>query len=151
MEFLQVSNKREWTYEEKKLNASFINASQNLEMLETKKYLRMKIWNQKPDSFLKLRDGNIYDFQKMSKKEEIVEKLNKLIQLSKDKGMSSNLESSLATSSTNSIEEKSTPIISFERTIWVVEQSSEDSWSNEGTSSKREYEEEAPYQRINLQ
>lgn len=50
------------------------------------------------------------------------------------------LEEFIETSSTNSCEEKSTPIISLERKVSCVEWSSEDSTSNEITTSKIKYE-----------
>lgn len=57
-----------------------------------------------------------------------------MIQILNDEGVSSSLEEFIPTSSTKSCEDKSTLVISFERTILVVEQSSENSTSNEGTS-----------------
>lgn len=50
--------------------------------------VRIKIWNKKLDPILKLRVENIYNFQGKPKKEESVEKLNDLIQLLKDEGIS---------------------------------------------------------------
>lgn len=47
----------------------------------TNKYLISKNCNQKSDPILKSRDENVYDFQKKSKMEENIEKLNDLIQV----------------------------------------------------------------------
>lgn len=69
-----------------------------------------------------------------------MENLNELIQLLKDEGLSSKLEASLATSSTNLCEYKLTPIIYVKRPVFVVKQSSEDWTLNKWTLS-REYEE----------
>lgn len=65
--------------------------------------------------------------------EEIIEKLNELIQLLNNEDMSSNIQESIATSSKNLCEEEekiSTLVISFKRIISVVERSSKDSMSN---------------------
>lgn len=102
------------------------------------KNLRVKNWNQNHDPILKLRDGNVYDFQQKSKKEEIFEKLNDLIQLLKYEGMRSrNLEGSLVTSSNNYFEERLTLVISFERTTSMNERSSKDSSSDYGETLSR--------------
>lgn len=83
------------------------------------KYIKINNQNQNSDPILKPRDGSVYDFQEKSRKEEIIEKLNELIHLLKDEGMSSRiLEESLATLSKNYVEEEeenSTLVISFER------------------------------------
>lgn len=75
------------------------------------------------------------NFRKKLKKDEIIEKLNKPVQLLKDKGTSSKTKE--YSNSSNSYQ--TNPMDSFERTYSVVEQSSENSTSNEGTSYVREY------------
>lgn len=50
--------------------------------------------NQKPDRILKLIDDNVYNLREKSKKEELIEKFNELIQPLKDEGISLNLEKS---------------------------------------------------------
>lgn len=55
--------------------------------------------------------------------------------------MISSLEESIATSSTNYCEDKLTLVISFERTLSVVELYSEVSTSDRGTLSRKEYKE----------
>lgn len=44
--------------------STLINFEHNLRTFFTNKYLRINIWNQKPDPILKSRDENVYDFQK---------------------------------------------------------------------------------------
>lgn len=80
-------------------------------------------------------------FRKKTKKEEIIEIINELIQILKEEGMiSRNIEGSLATSSTNYFEEKeeeesSTLVVSFGKTISVDERSSKDLYSDNGETS----------------
>lgn len=69
-------------------------------------------------------------FQEKSKKEEIIKKLNEIIQILKDEGKSSNFEES--STSLNSYQ--TTPMVSLEITYSIVEQYSKNSTSNEGTS-----------------
>lgn len=66
--------------------------------------------------------------------------LNELIQLLTNEGIKSSLEESLETSSTNSCKDISTQVISLKK-VSMVERSSEDSTSDGGNSSRREYEE----------
>lgn len=91
--------------------STFINFGNIFRTFVTNKYLRINNWNQKSDPILKSRDGNVNDIPEKSKKEEITEKFNELIQLLNDEGISSNMERSLPTSSNNPYE--STPLISI--------------------------------------
>lgn len=68
------------------------NVGNNIITFIANKYLRINNWNQNYDQILKLKDENVCDSQEKSKKEEIVNKLNELIHLLKDEGMSLNLE-----------------------------------------------------------
>lgn len=95
----------------------------------TNKYLRIKSF--KFNLILKSKDGSLHEFQEKSKKQKIVEKLNYLIQLLKDE------EVKTKESSTSSYSYHITHVQSFKRTHSVVEQSSEDSTSNEGPSCSR--------------
>lgn len=56
--------------------STFRNIGNNVRTFFANKYIRIKSWNQKPESTLKSRDVNVYSFQEKMKKEEIIENLH---------------------------------------------------------------------------
>lgn len=72
--------------------SNFRNLGSYVRIFVSNEYLRVKNWNKKFDPILKLKGGNVYNFQRNPKKEEIIEKINELIQLLKDERMISNIE-----------------------------------------------------------
>lgn len=68
--------------------STFINFGNIFITFVTNKYLRINNWNQKSDPILKSRDGNVNNIPEKSKKEEITEKFNELIQLLNNEGIS---------------------------------------------------------------
>lgn len=89
----------------------------------TNKYIRVNNWKFNPT--LKSKDTNLHKFQEKSRKKEIFEKLNELVQLPKDEGIKTEKSSYLSYSYNTTLVE------SFKRTYSVVERSSEDSTLNE--------------------
>lgn len=94
-------------------------------MFVTNQYLRVK--NLKFNLTLKSKDESLYEFQEKSRKNEILEKMNELVHFLK------NEETKTEESSTLSFSYHTTQAESFERTYAMVEWSSENSTSNEGT------------------
>lgn len=92
----------------------------------TNKYPRFK--NYKFNPKLKSRDRRLHEFQEKSRKKEIIENLNELVQLVKDEEVKNE------ESSTSSHSYHTSLVESLERTYSTFEWSSEDSTSNEGPS-----------------
>lgn len=82
-----------------KCSSNFRNVINYIRNFVTNQYLRTKNWKHNP--ILISKDESVCKFQEKSKKEEIIKKLNEIVQLLKDEGTSSNIKES-STLSNNS-------------------------------------------------